>query len=600
MASPDLSSRKPLTLTFSPCACIDRGRRELKCPTFRIWPWETVPARLEEIDIACEVKMLHRCLTSFLACLLLGQVGVPLRAERPLHVRIDEMIDTASGKHSAAAISNDATFLRRVFLDFAGRIPKPDEVRSFLADKQPHKRQRIIDKLLASSEYATHMQQRFHVMLMERRGDDPQWQQFLAESFRTNKPWDELVRQIINPDAENERTRGAAYFYTKRLEKYGQNPTDFPGLTRDVGRLFLGRDLQCAQCHDHLFISDYRQVDFQGLYTVYLNVAIRRNVKFPAVQEKPHTMKLEFVSVFDPTKHQTAPRLPTGKEAALPVLKKKPAPKKKATPKKGEKVESGFRALEWLASELPRKDNPQFTGNIANRLWWMMMGRGLVHPLDLHHDENPPSHPQLLQMLSKEFADHKFDIKWYLRELALTKVYQRQSVFDGKLPPADRFLVAKQRRLSAEQLADSIIQATGPWRLKEEPSNTKAKDEDARTEPELIGEFRKSITAAIANPAREPEEEVRSTVKGALFFSNSQSFLRLLDPAPGNLVSRLAEKKDPRVIANELFLSILSRAPSADEGSYVAEMLKQSKDRAKSVGNIAWALLCSVEFYVNH
>jgi hypothetical protein len=108
------------------------------------------------------------------------------------------------------------------------------------------------------------MEELLNQMLMERCGEDPEWQKFLAWAADTNQPWDVISRAILDPDAESELARGAAYFITNRLTKIGQQETDFPGLTRDVGRMFMGVDLQCAQCHDHLFIDDYKQIDFQG------------------------------------------------------------------------------------------------------------------------------------------------------------------------------------------------------------------------------------------------------------------------------------------------------------------------------------------------
>src|SRR5262249_30410114 len=124
-----------------------------------------------------------------------------------------------------------------------------------------------------------------------------------------------------------------------------------------------------------------------------------------------------------------------------------------------------FSPLKVLASQLPRGDNPLFTKNIVNRLWFLMMGRGLVHPLDLQYAGNPPSHPELLDLLAQEFAGHRFDIKWLLRELALTETYQRSSLLpEGveDLPP-ESFLVANEKPLSAEQILRSVLHATGEW-----------------------------------------------------------------------------------------------------------------------------------------
>ena len=168
--------------------------------------------------------------------------------------------------------------------------------------------QKLVTTLLASPDYVRRMRDLFDAMLLERRGENPEWSKFLEKSFEANKPWDQLVREIIDPESEDETRRGAAFFYTKRLEKIGQQDTDFPGVTRDVGRLFLGMDLQCAQCHNHLFIDSYKQQDFQGLFTVYQNTFIRSDVKFPAIGEKVMTAKKEYMSVFDKVPLAVGPR----------------------------------------------------------------------------------------------------------------------------------------------------------------------------------------------------------------------------------------------------------------------------------------------------
>ena len=218
--------------------------------------------------------------------MLIFATSVVSADDRPLALRIDDLIATKFEGQSPAPTADDAEFLRRICLDLAGRIPTADETRRFLEDSVPDKRTQMIDQLLAAPTYAQRMQELFHVVLMERRGDNDKWTHYLRTAFEQNKHWDQIVRELLYPDAEDESRRGAGFFYTKRIEANGQNPIDYPGLTRDVGRLFLGTDLQCAQCHNHLFIDDYKQHDFQGLYSVYLNLSVKSGLDFPAVTEK--------------------------------------------------------------------------------------------------------------------------------------------------------------------------------------------------------------------------------------------------------------------------------------------------------------------------
>ncbi len=235
------------------------------------------------------------------------------------------------------------------------------------------------------------------MMLMERRGDNEEWSNFLRAAFEQNKPWHLMARAILNPDADDEELRGAAFFVTQRLVKEGaMAPVDVPGLTRDVGRLLAGVDLQCAQCHDHLTISHYSQQDFQGLHMIFENVQARRDVKFPALEEKLMQTKKEFKSVFEQVTLQTGPVVPGHGEVEIPTFKKGeeflvPPDRKKRTPGVPK-----FSPLSELATGLAARENAVFIRNIVNRLWFSMMGRGLVEPLDLQHADNLPTHPELL------------------------------------------------------------------------------------------------------------------------------------------------------------------------------------------------------------
>src|SRR5688572_18245089 len=233
--------------------------------------------------------------------------------DQPLHERIDALIEAKAGAPLAPA-APDGEFLRRVYLDLAGRIPSAAETRAFLADADPQKRAKVIDKLLASDEHVRRMSQSFHVMLMERLGDHAEWQKWLRGSFAANKPWDQMVRELANPNADDEATRGSALFVSKRLENYGQNPVDVPGLVRDVGRMFLGIDVQCAQCHDHLFVDEYKQEFYHGLLAYVGNLQLVNGKPFPAISEKPLTKKVDFVSVFVQQPRSVGPKLPGGSE----------------------------------------------------------------------------------------------------------------------------------------------------------------------------------------------------------------------------------------------------------------------------------------------
>lgn len=514
--------------------------------------------------------------------------------EGALHQRIDALIKQGAKGGAAARQTDDAEFFRRIWLDFAGRIPTAQATKDFLASTAPDKRQKALEELFAAPTYADRMADAFNVILLERRGENPDFKTYLKASFAANKPWDQLSRELLNPDADNEGARAAGFFLSKRLENYGQNPIDYPGLTRDVGRLFLGMDLQCAECHNHLFIDDYKQADFQGLFAVYRNTFVRTDVKFPAVGERAMAGKWEFASVFDPAKVQIGPRSPGGKEFDVPPPKvddKKKNPKD--LPPRPE-----FSGVDLLSREITHRDNRQFAKNAANRIWFVLLGRGIVHPLDMHHSANPPSHPELLDLLATELVAHNFDTKWLLKEIALTDAYQRSSQELDAAKPADpaRFLVAIERRLSSEQLMWSTLQAT-----EDIGRATGATKNDGAPPLPAADQIKKGFNDAFANDARDPEEVVNSTVKGALFWRNDASITQVLKRRPGNLLDRLAGMSDNTQLVDELYLAVLSRRPGATEqADFVAFLSKSGSEREIAIRDAVWALVSSMEFFVNH
>ena len=548
-------------------------------------------------------SLMRQPLVLLVACLAAADGANRVQAaEAPLHQVIDRLVESRAGKQPLAPMSDDAEFLRRVMLDLAGRIPTVAEALRFLGETAADKRFTLIDSLLSGDDYPRRMQELFHVMLMERRGEHAEWTKFLRYAFNQNLPWDRVARAMLSPDATDENLRGAAYFLTARLTKEGaMAPVDVPGLTRDVGRLMAGVDFGCAQCHDHVSIEDYKQVDFQGLHMIFENMQSRGG-EFPAVTEKVMTKPREFKSVFTRDPRTTPLRIPGAGDVSIRTFPKgeeySVAPDRKA--KRTGVLK--FSPLRELAGGLATGKNPLFARNIVNRLWFVMMGRGLVEPLDLFHSANPPTHPELLDRLAGEFVSHKFDIKWLLGQLARTRCYQRSSRLPGDqpLPPRSSYTVANQKRLSAEQLFWSTLVATGEIdRVKPATDDTLEKVV-ARTEP--LVELQKQFLKTFSNPPKEPEVDFAPTVKGALYLMHDQAVLDLVKPRPGNLVTKLAAEPDTGKLSEALFLAVVSRGPTTADVQVVAKLLenKTGAARIEAIGQLAWALLASTEFCLNH
>jgi len=558
-------------------------------------------------------------------------------AAEPLHQRIDAVIDAAC-QGPAADLCSDAEFIRRAYLDLVGVIPTADEAREFLDDQAADKRTRLVDRLLADERFAFRMRNVFDVMLMERRPDKyvkrGPWREYLLASFHENKPLNQLAREILWADPDRAELQAAARFY---LDREAQPDL----ITRDIGRLLLGRDVQCAQCHDHPLIGDYSQAEYYGLYA-FLN----RSFLFEDKQEKRFLLaekadgEVTYSSVFDAeSKYTAAPHLPDRPEIEEPTFAEGESWEVKP-PKDGRGVPK-FSRREQLAEGVTSGDCQPFNRNLANRLWAVLFGRGIVHPLDLHHGDNPPVNPELLDLLAEELAAMKFDLRGFLRELALTRAYQRS----GRLPEgvaadgdeaseqltrqgSDHFFLHGIQPLSAEQMAISLHQATGdlPARLEAARKAAEAKlktkqSEEKPTGDEKDGEKSRLDSAEIARQAwrtvydqlqpvidemveifaqgdGQPTEDFEGRAIEALYLSNSDRIQALVR---GRLAQQLASEDDPAGLAEQMYLAVLSRRPEAEEAAAVSEYLAAAKDdRPGAVEEMIWGLVASTEFRFNH
>jgi hypothetical protein len=530
-----------------------------------------------------------------LAAALLALAAVA--ADRPpLHERIDQLVPAGRADFDkvAAPVASDAEFVRRVYLDLTGVVPSAETARAFLKDTSPDKRRALIDRLLASPEHARHLAYVLDVMLMERRPDKnvprAQWLEYLRTSVAENKPWDTLVNEILSSDGVDPKTRPAAKFF---LDRDGE-----PNLiTRDISRLFLGTNYQCCQCHDHPVVDDYKQEHYYGLFAFVSRSAAMPDpaLKLTVLAEKGDG-EVTFQSVFDKAKltKTTGPRLPNGAALKEPLIEK--GKEYVVAPAKGVRHIPTYSRRARLGPELTAATDTQFARNAANRLWALMMGRGLVHPLDLDHRHNPPSHPELLAVLTEEFVALKFDMRAFLRELALSRTYQRSSEGPAGVQDVPLYGVALLKPLSPEQLAWSLLQATGYTDAERKALGA------AATEAALYARMSGQAAPVMAAFANQPGTPATfdARVEQALFLTNGPLLRTWLAPRAGNLTDRLALLQSD-AIADELYLSVFTRPATAEERKDVADFLAARRDdRAKALQEMVWALLASAEFRFNH
>jgi len=527
-----------------------------------------------------------------------------------LHEQIDARIAAAQGELSSSASprSSDTEFLRRVYLDVTGRIPGRHEVTAFQDEEAGDKRLKLVDRLLLDPWHARHMLYHLDVMLMGRLPEKhikvAQWRDYLYTSLLENKRFNQLVAEILLADGAVPDERPRARFLLAR-------ELNIDDTTRDIGRIFLGRDLQCAQCHDHPSIDDYLQRRYYGL-----SAFLGRSYLFqdPETKETSIGEKAEgevtFTSVFTDEESTTAPRL-----LELAALDDPPAEEEPYVTKPEEKtrgVPKYSRRLQ-LAPNITSEENVAFRMNIANRLWALVMGRGLVEPLDMMHTDNPPSHPELLALLADELLRTGYDMRSLMRQLILSETYQRSSRLVANDPPLPEsaYLAAALKPLTPEQLAWSTMQAVGLVETTRSEHIARFKEEDPSFDPNDMAQAIQleravhdslqphvdTFVAVFASKA----DRFSATASQALFLENGELITEWLTPSNGNLLERLLQTGDAEAATRELYLTVLSRPPTDEElEQLVAFLGAYDDDQMTGMTEATRAILCSAEFRFNH
>lgn len=442
---------------------------------------------------------------ALVVCVALVALLVPVtaRADDPpaaaaaLAAAIDAVVE-AGAVGPLAPPCSDADFLRRVHLDLAGTIPSPERTRRFLADPSPTKRAALVDELLAAPAFARHFALALDAMLLERKnpgGDAAAWRTYLAEAAAADRPLDALGAECVAADGADPATRPAATFFLVR-------EADPLQMTRSIGRVFFGRDLQCAQCHDHPNNADIRQTDYHALAAFLQRTSLFKAEGDPkAMLAEKADGETEFTSVFT-KEHQKGvrPRLPAGGTLVAEPLPEA-ADAYLTAPGKNVRAVPAHSRRRTLAAMLGSSE--EFRRTMANRLWALMTGRGQVHPLDGHDPDNAPAHPRLLALLADALRDGGFRAKPILRAIALSRTYQRS--FE---PPA----IDAAAAAAAAVLADGLA-AARPGREAE----ASALDERARAAESAFDALLEADRASLSGlpPLLEARDKARAAADSA-------------------------------------------------------------------------------------
>lgn len=478
-----------------------------------------------------------------------------------------KLIDTEVGKKlTAAKVSpspacSDEEFLRRAYLDITGTIPTAEVAKTFLDDKATDKRAKLIDTLLADTNYGRKQADIWTAKLYTKDSGnrfiqrDPFYNWIQAE-FNANRPWDLFVTSIVTAEGTLDKNPAVLYFLSNRsVDK----------LTDTTTQHFLGVRLACAQCHNHPFTST-KQTEYWGMAAFYSKVnpqrpqnpnnggdnsglgvtegAGRTKLKdfFP---ESTKTLPAKFLGGDEPKMSSAAPYRPT------------------------------------LAAWLTGETNPYFAKAMVNRTWAMMFGQGIVNPIDDIIDKNEPSHPELLAELSKRFAAGGFDVKQLVKAIALSDTYQRTSK-PTTANKGDEELYSHQlfKVMSPEMLYDSLAQVVGT------PPAAKGGGGQQRGQPNTP---RARFVDFFLAGADEPNPaEYEAGIPQALRLMNSRNPQQAAVKIVGN--SRGAEAFE------KLYLAALSRRPTAAETKRLTDYAAKASTAAEAHGDILWALLNSSEF----
>ncbi|QJX01148.1 DUF1549 and DUF1553 domain-containing protein [Frigoriglobus tundricola] len=479
-------------------------------------------------------------------------------------------------------LSTDAEFLRRVYLDVLGVLPTPAEADTFLAGPDPKKRSKLIDGLLDRPEFADYWALKWaDILNVNRRAVQAKgaylYVQWLRQHFTDNTPFDKVVRELLTASGSTFLNPPASFFRNDRRSR----PAD--DLGRNTAQLFLGIRMSCAQCHNHPF-ERWTQDDYYGLAAFFARVKDRPDPLYPRLNR----FNLGAIDVFHaksgevihPRTNDVQPPRFLGGE--LPQIA----------------ADADRRVA--LADWITRKDNPFFARATVNRVWYHLLGRGLVDPVDDFRDSNPAASDEVLDALAKDFVDHNFDVKRVIRTVLNSRTYQLTAATNDRNRDDERFFShAVTKLLPAEVLLDALSSST------EVPEPFEGVKLGTRATQLPDGDvFHHPFLKAFGQPARETscecERQGDTSLGHALQLINGPTLkVKLADPA--NRVGRLLKDgKSDTVVLRELYLATLTRRPSAAEEAAVLKHLAATVNKRQAWEDVQWALINTKEFLFRH
>ncbi len=467
-------------------------------------------------------------------------------------------------------LCTDEEFLRRAYFDTLGRLPTIDETLAYLHDDSPDRRNRLIDKLLDSDDYASFWTLKWSDVLRANSKKLTQagvykFRRWLYDWVRTDKPLNQLAHELLTARGSTNVNPAANYWRASR------DPLD---ATETTAQLFLGIRIQCAKCHNHPF-ERWTQDNYYGIGAAFARIG-RKNG--PEIQEE--------IIFSQEGGEVTQPR--TGQTMKVHLLLKGDVD-----------VPAGEDRREVFADWLVANDNPFFAKATVNRIWGHLMGRGIVEPVDDFRDSNPPSNAKLLDELAAKFAENGYSQKWAIRTILQSRLYQlssRKNDFNAE----DEIYAshANTRLLAAEQLLDAICQVTDvPENFPGVPVGTRATE---LADPPADHYFLKIFGQPQREMACECERSNESNLSQALQMINGPVVHDKLRSDAGRIAKMIADSKTDDEIIETLYLAALSRKPVSAELEAAKAHVANSENRRLALEDVGWAILNSKEFLFQH
>jgi hypothetical protein len=531
---------------------------------------------------AITMTFASRVLNARLTVPFANQVSDEVYDRFPRRNFIDGLVmEKLKGLHLAPSkIADDATFLRRAYLDAAGILPTSEELEAFLADTTADKREKAIQKLMARDEFVDYWTYKWSDLMLvssRRLNSTAMWAfyDWIRESVRENKPWDKFAGELFLSSGSTRQNGALNYFVLHK------DPID---LTENATLAFLGQRIMCARCHNHP-LEKWTQTQYYQMANLFARVGVKNGTMGD---------NIVFAKASGDILH---PRL--GRPLAPTPLDGKSVP-----------LESHEDRRVAFAKWLTDPANTMFARTIVNRVWANFMGRGLVDPVDDVRASNAASNEELFQALAKDFVDHGYDVNRLIRTILNSSVYQLSSDANAT-NQSDNIYYSKHivRRLSAEVILDALSQVTGvPTAFPNYPAGTRALQL-----PDT--QVKSAFLASFGRPARTTcdaaERSSDPTIAQALAVINGDTLNKKLSAPDGTISLLLKLGLSDRRIIEYMYLSAFSRFPTDGEQQTAAAALasarlskgsEQTRREAhkQALEDVVWAMLTSKEFLFNH